>query len=130
MDSKHEDVSVTRGGRFVQWLQRYQLGVLIVGTIIIAIITTSIGLALYSTSGTAQVDLSRPGYEGVGEIADRNADAIEYVEFSASGPVDESALDEFDSLYRAQTDNIQAVDAFGGDPLSPTSLGIDDKAGE
>ncbi len=110
--------------RLVTLMMKHQLTVLIVLTIVIALAFTSIGLWLYNKSGTAQIDLSRPGYEGIGKEL---ADDSEYknVDYSASGPITSETLHEFEELYEAQLENAMTIDAFSGDPLSPQSLGID-----
>lgn len=100
----------------------YRLAVLISATILIAVVFSALGLLLYNISGTAQLDLSRPGFEGVNEIIEQNASS--YQEFSSSGAIDQKALDEFDRLYQIQLDAMSNAAAFEGDPLSPDSLGI------
>ena len=102
----------------------HRIVVLIVITIAIALISTSFGLMLYNASGTAQLDLSRPSYEGVGEIVEQNKET--YVEYSASGEINEESLLEFRELYQAQREGLMMFDAFGGDPLSPEMLGINE----
>ena len=101
---------------------QYRLAVLIAGTISIALAFAAVGLFLYNVSGTAQLDLSRPGFEGVSEIVDRNSGT--YKEFPSSGAIDQEALDEFDRLYSEHLDIMKNAQAFEGDPLSPESLGI------
>lgn len=101
---------------------QYRLATLIIGTILIAIIFVAVGLVLYNVSGTAQLDLSRPGFEGVSEIIDQNASS--YQEFPSSGQIDQGSLSEFDRLYQEQLGVMNNAQAFEGDPLSPESLGI------
>lgn len=101
---------------------QYRLATLITGTILIAIIFAAVGLVLYNVSGTAQLDLSRPGFEGVSEIIDQNAGS--YQEFPSSGQIDQESLGEFDRLYQEQLSVMNSAQAFEGDPLSPESLGI------
>lgn len=103
---------------------KQQLNLLLAGTVVIGIVAAAIGLMLYHKSGTAQLDLSRPGFEGVNEIVEKNSQGTSYVEYPANGAIDQSALDEFDKLYKTQLDNIKSVDAFNGDPLNPDALHI------
>lgn len=97
--------------------------VLIILAILIAGLLTSISMSMYINSGAAQLDLSRPGYRNVQDKVDRENQAVQ--NYSAVGPVDKKAIDEFKDLYDAQIEKAKAVEAFGGDPLGPKSLGID-----
>lgn len=98
--------------------------ILIGGSIAIAVTLVFISISLYFSSGTAQVDLSRPGYQSV---RDQTPDEAPYKGFSSSGAVTEKTLDEFDKLYQERSKNAKAVDnAFSGDVLSDAALSIDD----
>ena len=104
------------------FVMRHQLVALIAGSIVISLLLVTISMTLYSTSGTAQVDLSRPGLERVREQV-KSVD--DYKGFSASGDITEATLDEFNGLYVEQLDGVTSVDAFNPDALSDQSLGID-----
>jgi len=93
--------------------------VLIVGTIIVSIILVGISLFIYNVSGSAQLDLSRPGYQSVSDKVEREETPTEYSSF---GPVNKSTIDEFTNLYDTQAAKAKAVDAFNGDPLNPELL--------
>ena len=81
-----------------------------------------ISMALYNSSGAAQLDLSRPGYKDVrGGI---EAVSSEFEDYQASGPINLGVINEFKLLYEKQSKKIKSVDAFGGDPLNPEELGI------
>lgn len=92
---------------------------LIIATIAAAIVLTSISLAIYNLSGAAQLDLSRPGYQGVSDQVDTTSQIGDY---SAIGPVNKEAVDEFLKLYDEQSAKAKAIDAFNGDPLNPEVL--------
>jgi hypothetical protein len=95
---------------------------LIVLTIAISCVLTAISMALYATSGAAQLDLSRPGYKKVtNQIV--NSDSG-FQNYSSTGPIDATSLNSFKDLYETQAINAKAVDAFGGDPINPDSLDI------
>jgi len=96
---------------------RYLL--LIFGTIIIAVILTSVSLIIYNVSGAALLDLSRPGYQSVSDKVDRTSDIDSY---SSSGPINKTTVDQFTKIYDAQATKVKAVDAFNGDPLNPEVL--------
>ncbi len=110
----------------VEIARGHRLGVLIIATILIAFISSGVSLFLYNATGTAQVDLSRPDYTGVGKMTNGSNEPVQYIEYSASGPIDTKTLSEFDGLYKTQMNNVLTVDAFSGDPLAPDSLKIND----
>jgi hypothetical protein len=110
------DITLTTPGGF--W-EHHRLILLLIGTIIIAVILTVISVSIYTTSGAAQLDLSRPGYRSVSSQVER-ADTIDT--YSASGDIDVNAVKDFMKLYDAQAKKAKAVDAFNGDPLNPEVL--------
>lgn len=97
----------------------HRLVLLLIITIVSAIVLTVVSLGLYSASGAAQLDLSRPGYRSVSDQIDRETKIDEY---QASGPIDKAAIEEFMELYDEQADKAKSVDAFNGDPLNPEVL--------
>lgn len=97
---------------------------MIVMAISIAFGLVLISLELYNSSGTAQLDLSRPGYQSV--RAQSFNDDSNFKIFSSNGDINQTTIDEFKSIYVEQSQKIKAVDAFGGDPLSPESMGFVD----
>ena len=102
--------------------QRHKFMVLIGLTIVTSLFLVGVALALYASSGAAQLDLSRPGYKSVREQAVRS-DSFEG--FSASGSVDKDAIDEFRNLYDSQSKQATNFDSFGGDVMSDKTLSID-----
>lgn len=98
---------------------------LIITTIILSIILVVVSMVIYNVSGSAQLDLSRPGYQSVSNQVERG-DSIK--EFSATGPVTIDTLNEFSKQYAEQAAKAKAVDAFNGDPLNPDVLEFTDDA--
>ena len=98
---------------------KHRFMLLIVATIIIAIIMTSISIFMYNVSGTAQLDLSRPGFKSVSDKVDMTSAIKDY---SAFGAVNKTTVDEFTKIYDEQATKAKAVDAFNGDPLNPEVL--------
>ena len=92
---------------------------LIIGTLIIAVVLVSISIVIYRVSGSAQLDLSRPGYQSVSDKVNRTDPVTDY---SAFGPVNKSTVNDFTKIYDAQAAKAKAVDAFNGDPLNPAVL--------
>jgi hypothetical protein len=103
-------------------LSQHRFMAMIIGSSFIACMLTAIGLSLYNSSGTAQLDLSRPGYSAVRSKAAK-ADKIEG--FANTGPINEETLQQFRTLYDEQLKQMTAVDAYSGDALSTASLKID-----
>ena len=96
--------------------EQHRFMLLIAATIVIAIILVIVSIILYNVSGSAQLDLSRPGYQSVSDQVDRDDTITEY---SAFGPVNKDSVEEFTKLYDEQATKAKAVDAFNGDPLNP-----------
>lgn len=96
---------------------------LIVATLVVSIILVSVSIVLYNVSGSAQLDLSRPGYKSVSDKVDRDNSVTEY---SAFGPVNKATLKEFTTIFDKQAQKAKAVDAFNGDPLNPEVLEFGD----
>src|ERR1035437_8727570 len=94
---------------------RYLL--LIAISIAIAIFLTGVSMALYNSSGAAQLDLSRPGDSAVTSQAVKNNST--FANYANTGTLDKSAIDEFRNLYDPQATKAKAVDAFSSDPLDP-----------
>lgn len=103
-------------------LARHRFIFLIIFSITAALLLVAVAMALYNSSGAAQLDLSRPGYAGV---RDKAISSNTYDGFPSIGPIDDSSLKQFRTLYDSRIKDVQALDAFGGDSLSDTALGID-----
>jgi len=103
------------------WSQHRFL-ILIGASIVVALILVGISMALYTSSGAAQLDLSRPGYQAVTGQADNTSS--DFASYPSSGKLDTTAINDFRTLYSTQANSAKAVDAFGGDPLDPDALGI------
>jgi hypothetical protein len=105
------------------FLAEHRFVLLIVATIIISLIMVSISIVIYNVSGAAQLDLSRPGYQSVSDKVDRTDPVTDY---SAYGPVNDSTVNDFTTLYDQEAGQAKAVDAFNGDPLNPAVLEFSD----
>ncbi len=99
------------------------LMILGIGAIVIALITTSISLFIYRSTGDIYLDRSRPGFIAEGE---KHGDEDEGDEdFSNEGEVDKNTLNE----YLKEMDSINGrlnahEDNFSEDQLSDDALGI------
>jgi hypothetical protein len=102
---------------------RHRFMLLVIGTITVALALVSVSLVIYNVSGSAQLDLSRPGYKSVSDKVEREESINEY---NAFGEVNKTTVAEFTKLYDEQAKKAKAVDAFNGDPLNPEVLEVGD----
>lgn len=100
----------------------HRLALMIVMAICVALSLVVISMYLYISSGAIQLDLSRPGYQGVSSQTDSSYKNVEY--YPETGKLDESSISEFEKLFNEQRKKANAIDAFGGDPLSLSNLVI------
>jgi hypothetical protein len=91
------------------------------GSLLITVVVLTIALWLYRVSGAAQLDLSRPEYDGLRQQAVIEEDD----DFEAKGSITKDVVDEFFKLFEARAERIEAIKAFGLEPLSDSSLDID-----
>lgn len=99
--------------------QQYRFFALIALVVTVALFLVSVALSLYNSSGAAQVDLSRPGYESIRDQANQDKNDKS---FDSTGTLDEDALKSFDSLYRNRAAKVVGVDSFDAAALSEESL--------
>lgn len=104
------------------WIE-HRFMLLVVITIIISIVLVCISVTVYNSSGAAQLDLSRPGYQSVSDKVDRTDNVTDY---SAFGPINKDTVNQFTTIYDTQAGKAKAVDAFNGDPLNPDVLEFGD----
>lgn len=74
---------------------------------------------IYNTSGAAQVDLSRPGYQSVRSEASRDsvADA-----FPSTGALTDKDFDAFNKMYEDHSRQVVGVNSFGPQALDTDTL--------
>jgi hypothetical protein len=101
---------------------RHRFMALVGITILIALFLVSVALALYASSGAAQLDLSRPGYQSVREQAGRSTS---FNEFPANGPLNKETAEQFKKLYDQQAEKATNVDSFSGSVMSEQTLSLD-----
>ncbi len=99
---------------FNRW-SKHRFVIMIIVAISIAIGLVVLSLLMYARSGAAQLDLSRPGFSEVRDQIESSDSKINF--FSATGSIDDEALEEFRELYEEYSTQATSIDAFGGDPL-------------
>lgn len=105
-----------------RWIH-HRLALFVGGSIFIAFVLVMISMALYNSSGAAQLDISRPGYRSVQSKVDQTDN---FESFPATGTVDKQTLEQFQKLYDKQTKQVDTSDAFSSSTLDDQVLGIDD----
>lgn len=110
-----------------KWDRRRPLIIFIGGSIVIAIMLVFVSMALYVSSGAAQLDLSRPGYKSVQDQIDRTDT---FQSFPATGAVTDETIEDFIELYMRQTKSVSGTNVYSPEALSEKTLGIDAPAEE
>lgn len=121
-----EEELVAEARTMSHW-QRHKFMAMVGITILISLFLVSVAMALYTSSGAAQLDLSRPGYQSVREQASR---APGFEGFPATGKLDEKAINDFRKLYDEKSKEATAVDSFGGKVMTDQALSLDAPAAE
>lgn len=114
-----EPINTEKEAEELSYWQRHSFLVLIGLTLIISFVLVVVSMTIYNVSGSAQLDLSRPGYTSVSDQVERD-DKIDG--YSAFGPINDQTVKEFTDLYDAQAAKAKAIEAFNGDPLNPEVL--------
>ena len=108
---------MTKGGR--------NLIILGVVSIIIALATTSVSLALYHNSGDIYLDRSRPGYLPDEEEIEEDDDGLEDYDFPKSGTVTKDVLNEYIEKLEEEIKALEEYsEPFSQQDLSNDRLGI------
>lgn len=98
--------------------QRHSYLLLVALVIVLSCIMVVIGMYVYNTSGAAQVDLSRPGYQSVQREATRDSTDDSY---PSSGKLDAAAFSSFNEMYSDHARQVVGVDSFDPTALDSTA---------
>lgn len=112
---------IEEGKKLSHW-ERHKFMVLVVLAILASLAMVVISMELYNSSGTAQLDLSRPGYQSVrAKVQEQTG----FPTFPGTGPIDQKTLSDFEKTYDEQAKKVTSVDSFGGSVMSDQALSID-----
>ena len=100
--------------------QKHSFTLFVAISIFIASFIVLISMAIYNSSGAAQLDLSRPGYVSVRSKA--AADDGDFQTYSNTGAINKDVINDFKSLFDKQAKKVKTINAFSGDPLDPDAL--------
>lgn len=102
---------------------RYRFVIFLGAALLIGLIMTGLSYELYIVSGAAQLDLSRPGYkQALQEVGTKSDDNV--YDYSAAGPLDKKALDEFRTKYNKLLQNTKGYSAYDAEALSDEQLNL------
>lgn len=107
--------------------QKHRFMLMVGSSIAVALMLVAVSMKLYESSGAAQLDLSRPGYEHVSE---RVAQSEVFKGFPSTGGIDKETLDEFRAMYKKRAGQATDVNSFGGDVMNDEALAIDPPAAD
>ncbi len=113
-DGEKVDVSSKKN----HW-HKYRFVSMLSVVIVTSLVLTAISLEIYNTSGAAQVDLSRPGYQSVRKAATTNESTDQ---FPASGTLDDDSFSQFYSMYDRRAARSVDAPSFSDQALSDDSL--------
>ena len=99
--------------------QRHRFLLLIILVIFISAVLVGVSMSLYNSSGAAQVDLSRPGYQSIQREASRG---MVEDSFPSTGKLDTKAFDQFDKMYSSHAKRVVGVDSFDPKALDMDNL--------
>ncbi len=117
---EHEQNLHTAG---VDRIRNHQFLVMIVSAIIVSFFLVYVALSLYRSSGTMQLDLSRPGYDNARKEVTKDSGVFKA--YPEDGPINNEALEQFDKLYKSKaSEALIEIDAFSGDALSDEALSL------
>ncbi len=103
--------------------ERHRFFALIVGVILISTFLVSVSMSLYNSSGAAQVDLSRPGYQSIQKEASREATSAQDA-FPSTGKLDAAAFDSFNKSYNNHADRVVNATNFDAEALRTDTLQV------
>lgn len=105
-----------------QWILEHQFLTFVVSVLAVATVLTGVSLWLYNASGTARLDLSRPGYEKVrSEVKDEDSKTEP---FSSTGPIDSQSVKDFRARYEALKKKLDKTGNYDESAISDDNLGL------
>lgn len=119
------EVPIVEDANHLPGWQKHRFLAMVGASIAVALMLVAISMKLYNTSGAAQLDLSRPGYEHVSEQVQKTD---VFKGFPSTGAVDKQTFEEFRAMYNKRAAQASGVNSFGGDVMNDAALSIDPPA--
>lgn len=106
--------------KLLEVIGRHRIAYGVTLAISIALLLTTISMALYNSSGASRLDLSRPGYEKVRkDISSTSED-----NFSSTGPMNTDVANDFEKRFEKHRDTLSKLDTYGTNALDDSELQI------
>ena len=102
---------------------RYQLAFAMLCAICIALLLTIASMGLYVASGTAKLDLSRPGYESARKKITKSGDETDKG-IASSGKLTDEVMSKFLADYQKEAQAVRHYDVFDPHLIGDAELGI------
>jgi len=112
-----ETRGVASGNRLslLDWWRRHRFLAMVGLAVIISMFLVIVAMGLYSSSGAAQLDLSRPGYQAVRKEVTQDPGGETYPD---TGVLDKAAIEQFMKLYDNRAASVSVTNSF--DPTAMT----------
>ena len=112
---------LTHEARKMPFWQAHRFWMMIASALAIAFFLVLVAMNLYNSSGTAQLDLSRPEYENVRDQVGRGVDTVSY---PSTGEIDAQALDKYRELFTQKADDLKRGNYYSPDAITDAALGL------
>ncbi|MDR2524437.1 MAG: hypothetical protein LBC95_02770 [Candidatus Nomurabacteria bacterium] len=110
--------------KFINLVARHTFPFMILAAVLVAAILTTISITIYISSGAANIDLSRSGYESVREnIIESEEDEAP---FPVTGAIDAAAVEDFIQRANKLQVELDKMNDFGGEPLDDAALNLNE----
>ena len=105
------------------FIHRYRFRTVLAIAISITLILTIINVSLYNITGTAKLDLSRPGYEAARKKIN-NSEEFDTYSFSPNDPLSQDTIKKYLYHYDKHLKRTQAYDRYDVSVIEDTNLGL------
>lgn len=113
--------ALTKEAEKLTFVEAHRFWIMIVGALGIAFFLVLVAMNLYNSSGTAQLDLSRPEYENVRDQVGKDGDTVSY---PAVGELNEESLEQFRTLFDEKSEKLQKGKYFSPSAMTDETLGL------
>lgn len=117
-----------KGRNIMDYIQAHSLVIGVATVVTVAIILTSVNMALYVTTGTSKLDLSRPGYESARKEVSSEDKLDQQKSFPSIGKLNKKDLDEYLVNYKKKQQTLQRYDKFSTEILDNSQLNLPSEA--
>jgi hypothetical protein len=105
------------------FINRYRFRTMLAIAISITLMLTIINVSLYNITGTAKLDLSRPGYEAARKKINSSKEFDTY-SFSSNDPLSQDTIKKYLYHYDKHLKRTQAYDRYDVSVMDDANLGL------